>query len=110
MTALPKDRNAALPAIRNASDGQDCTLRIPGVCRSDPAYTVGAHLRIFNLAGMGQKPDDIFIVDGCDRCHDALDRRGSAAGITAEDILMAFIFTLRRRRTAGLITLKGEKT
>jgi hypothetical protein len=104
-----KSSNAVSTAIRNASAGKECTLRIPGVCRCDPAYTVGAHLRIFNLAGMAQKPDDIFIVDGCDRCHDALDRRGSAAGITAEDILMAFIFTLRRRRAAGLITLKGEK-
>lgn len=109
MSGAAKDRNAGLLAIRKASAGQDCTLRIPGVCRSDPAYTVGAHLRIFNLAGMAQKPDDLFIVDACDRCHDALDRRGSAAGITAEDILMAFIFTLRRRRAAGLITLKGEK-
>lgn len=104
-----KSRNAKSPAIRMASAGQDCTLRIPGVCSSDPAHTVGAHLRIFNLAGIGEKPDDLFIVDACDRCHDALDRRGSAAGITAEDILMAFIFTLRRRRAAGLITLKGEK-
>lgn len=109
MSGAAKDRNAALPAIRKASAGQDCTLRIPGVCRSDPAYTVGAHLRIFNIAGMAQKPDDLFIVDACDRCHDALDRRGSAAGITAEDILMALIFTQRRRRSAGLITLKGEK-
>jgi hypothetical protein len=110
VTSYPKDRNAALPAIRNASAGKDCTLRIPGACRCDPEYTVGAHLRIFNIAGMGQKPDDLFIVDACDRCHDALDRRGSASGITMEDILMAFIFTLRRRRAAGLITLKGEKT
>lgn len=27
-----------------------------------------------------------------------------------EDILFAFIFTLRRRRAAGLITLHGEKS
>ena len=110
MTENYKAHNAVSPAIRKASAGQDCTLRIPGVCREDPAYTVGAHLRIFNIAGLGQKPDDLFIVDACDRCHDALDRRGSAASITMEEILMAFIFTLRRRRAAGLITLKGEIT
>jgi hypothetical protein len=103
-----KTRNAVSPDIRKASAGQDCTLRLPGICRSDPAYTVGAHLRLFNLAGIAQKPDDLFIVDACDRCHDALDRRGAASGLSAEDILMAFIFTLRRRRAAGLITLKGE--
>jgi len=109
VTEHPKDRNVISLAIRKASAGQDCTLRIPGVCREDSAYTVGAHLRIFNIAGLGQKPDDLFIVDACDRCHDALDRRGRATGITMEGILMAFIFTLRRRRAAGLITLKGEK-
>lgn len=108
MTASSMPRNAVSPAIRKASAGQECTLRIPGVCRCDPAYTVGAHLRIFNLAGTGHKPDDLFIVDACDRCHDALDRRGGAHGVTADDILMAFIFTLRRRRAAGLIALKGE--
>jgi hypothetical protein len=110
VSANPKGHNAVSPAIRKASAGHECTLRIPGICRHDPAYTVGAHLRIFHLAGIAQKPDDLFIVDACDRCHDALDRRGSASGLTAEDILMAFIFTLRRRRAAGLITLKGEKS
>lgn len=105
-----KDRNASSPAIRKASAGQDCTLRIPGICRHDPEYTVGAHLRIFNLAGMAQKPDDLFIVDACDRCHDALDGRAGRHNLTPEDILFAFIHTLRRRRAAGLITLKGEKS
>lgn len=105
-----RNRNAVSREIRRASQGQDCTLRIAGVCRHDPAYTVGAHLRMFNLAGMAQKPDDLFIVDACDRCHDALDRRGGLRLVTPEDILFALIHTLRRRRAAGLITLKGEKS
>ena len=109
MMASFKARNAVSPTIRKASAGQECTLRIEGICRNNPAYTVGAHLRIFNIAGMGQKPDDLFIVDGCDRCHDALDRRGNAAGISLQDILMALILTQRRRRAAGLIFLKGER-
>lgn len=95
-------------AIRRASRGQSCTLQLEGICRQDPDYTVGAHLRIFNAAGMAQKPDDLFIVDACDKCHDALDRRSGGAHVDAQDILMAFIFTLRRRRAAGLITLKEE--
>ena len=108
MSPYPKIPNAVSAAVRAASRGEACTLRLPGVCRCDASYTVGAHLRLFNLAGLGQKPDDLFLIDACDRCHDALDRRGTAHGITPEDILMAFIFTLRRRRAAGLITLKGE--
>lgn len=96
-------------ATRRASAGQDCTLRIEGVCREDPAYTVGAHLRMFKLAGMAQKPDDLFLVDACDQCHDALDRRSSGPRVSAEDILLALIRTQQRRRAAGLIVLQGER-
>jgi hypothetical protein len=104
-----KSGNAASDAIRKASAGQDCTLRLPEVCREDPAYTVGAHLRMFNLAGMAQKPDDLFLVDACDQCHDALDRRSSGPRVSAEDILLALIRTQQRRRAAGLIVLQGER-
>lgn len=109
MSGNIKSGNATSDAIRKASAGQDCTLRLPGVCREDPAYTVGAHLRMFNLAGMAQKPDDLFLVDACDQCHDALDRRGSGHRASAEDILLALIWSQRRRRASGLIRLKGER-
>lgn len=101
---------AKVKAIRNAARDMDCTLRIPGVCRHDPAYTVGAHIRLFGIAGAAQKPDDIFLLDACDRCHAVFDSRDkwAEAPIGFEEVLCAFMFTLRNRRAAGLIPLKGE--
>jgi hypothetical protein len=101
---------AKVKAVRDAARDKSCKLRIPGVCRGDPATTVGNHMRFFGIAGAAQKPDDIFILDGCDRCHAILDSRDKWADYALgwDDVLMAFMFTLRDRRAAGLIKLKGE--
>lgn len=101
---------AKVAAIRNAARDMQCTLKIPGVCCHDDARTVGCHIRMFGIAGMGGKPDDLFILDACDRCHAVLDRRSdwTRYGLTEGDVFMAFVFTLRNRRAAGLIMLKGE--
>jgi len=101
---------ARVPAIRNDAHNRECTLSIPGICSSDEARTVGCHMRLFNFAGSAQKPDDIFILDACDRCHAALDDRSRWADLAVgwDDILRAFMATLRNRRAAGLIKLKGE--
>lgn len=101
---------AKVSAIRRDAHNRNCTLHIPGVCRQDPAYTVGCHLRLFGLAGMGQKPDDIFILDACDKCHSVLDSRDkwASAALGWDDVLAALMRTQHNRRAAGLIILKGE--
>ena len=98
------------PPMRNAARNKDCLLRVPGVCQGDPARSVGCHMRFFNIAGAAQKPDDIFIIDACDRCHSVFDSRDKWAesGIGWDDVLRAFMFTLLNRRAAGLIRLPGE--
>lgn len=103
-------RPAVVPAYRNAARDQSCTLRIPGICSGDNAQTVGAHLRMFGSAGMGQKPDDLHMVDACAVCHAALDNRARWADLALgyDDILRALIETQRRRRAAGLIRLGNE--
>ena len=97
--------------IRNAARGATCTIAIPGVCRCDPAYTVGCHLRLFGLAGAAQKPDDLFIVDGCDLCHAVLDSRDkwADAALGWDDVFRALLLSQSRRRASGLIILKGEQ-
>lgn len=97
--------------IRNASRGKSCLLAIPGVCNFDPSTVVGAHLRVFALAGMGQKPDDLFLVDSCSNCHAAQEDRSRWAeiGLGWDDVLRALILTQQRRRAEGLIILEGEK-
>lgn len=100
-----------VPAVRNDARDRTCKLRIPGICKGDSATTVGGHLRLFNIAGGAQKPDDIFIADICDQCHAVLDSRDkwAAANVGWDDVLRAFMLTLRDRRAAGLIHLGRQK-
>lgn len=52
--------------------GQECQVRIPGVCNGNPETTVLAHL---NGAGMGMKHADIHGAYACSSCHDVIDGR-----------------------------------
>ena len=101
-----------VPACREDAQGRDCSLMIPGVCCHDPTRTVGQHMRLFGFGGMGIKPDDIFILDGCDRCHAVLDSQDkwADAALGWDDILRAFMVTLKNRREAGLIHIGKVKT
>ncbi len=53
-----------------SAKGQQCTVRISGVCNHDPDTTVFAHL---NGAGMGMKHSDIHGCYACSDCHNWLD-------------------------------------
>lgn len=55
-----------------SAKGQDCQVRIPGVCNWDPDTTVFAHL---NGGGMGKKQYDIHGAYCCSDCHDVIDGR-----------------------------------
>lgn len=105
-------RPAAVREVRNDARGRDCTLQIPGVCCHDPERTVGCHLRLFGFGGMGQKPDDLFILDACDRCHAVQENRAAwaEAAMGWDDLMRALMTTQANRRAAGLILLKGEAT
>jgi hypothetical protein len=50
--------------------GQECQVRIPGVCNHNPETVVLAHL---NGAGMGKKALDIHGAYACFDCHAYLD-------------------------------------
>jgi hypothetical protein len=112
LTGRPIYQKGAKPqksqAVRQDARNRECTLQIPGVCCHDPARTVGNHMRLFAFAGAAQKPDDIFILDACDCCHSIFDSRDKweRYGLTYQDVLRAFMLTLRNRRAAGLIELK----
>lgn len=100
-------RPAKVKAIRDDARGRSCTLQIPGVCCHDDSRTVGCHMRLFGFGGMGQKPDDIFILDACDQCHAVFDSRDrwADAGIGWDDVLRSFMTTLKNRRAAGLVRI-----
>lgn len=58
--------------LRNSARGQDCQIRIPGVCNFNPETTVLAHV---GKSGMGQKANDYEATFGCSDCHNAIDYR-----------------------------------
>ena len=95
-----------VPALRQAAREAKCEFSIAGVCRNDPAYVVGCHVSIPGFsAGMAEKNDDLFLIDGCDRCHAIFDSRDkfAAAPIDWLDVLRALMRSQSRRKAAGLI-------
>lgn len=71
-----KSKGPRMTPIRKAARGQDCTLRIPGVCNWNPETTVLCHSPFLDSGrGMGLKAPDEEACFGCSACHDVLDRR-----------------------------------
>ena len=87
MNAVAKRRT--LPDLREFARGQDCLIRIPGVCRHDPETTVLCHDRGAGTAGMGQKPCDFVGAHGCDACHAVVDGR-ARCDFTRQEIELMF--------------------
>lgn len=74
--ARMKSKGPKMTPIRKAARGQDCTLRIPGVCNWNPETTVLCHSPYLDSGrGMGLKAPDTEACFGCDACHSILDRR-----------------------------------
>ena len=72
MRMLQKHKPLVSQILRDSARGQECTIRLPGICNHDPATTVLCHL---DGGGMGMKHPDIFGAFGCSSCHDEVDRR-----------------------------------
>jgi hypothetical protein len=66
--------------LRKLARGQDCMLRLPGICNGNPETTVLAHIRR-GFYGMGTKPVDWCGVWMCSDCHDVYDARRHAEGM-----------------------------
>ena len=71
---FPKPTRWTSKKYRDAANGQNCTMRLPG-CRNDTATVVLAHR---NGAGMGTKASDHDAADLCGFCHNILDGRAPA--------------------------------
>lgn len=61
--------------LRKLARGQDCMIRIPGVCNHNPETTVLAHYRMTGTCGTGMKPPDTMGAWACSSCHDFVDSR-----------------------------------
>ena len=62
--------------IRESAKGEDCQVRLPGICNGDPATTVWAHANGSAAGkGIGMKSPDLLGAYACSACHDEYDRR-----------------------------------
>ena len=59
--------------IRKSAKGEDCTLRIPGICNFNPETVVLCHAPY--PGRYGSRKDDWWAAYGCSNCHDAVDGR-----------------------------------
>lgn len=90
--------------LRASARGQDCTLRLPGVCNGNPETTVLAHLPC-GKKGMGMKSPDNMACFACSSCHDLLDGRAKGE-IDWRDVLRALAETQSYWLREGLMTIK----
>jgi hypothetical protein len=75
-----------------SAKGQQCQVRIPGICNHNPETVVLAHL---NGGGWSMKQTDIHGAYACDRCHFWLDG-GYAQGFTRKDRDLAHLEAMLR--------------
>jgi hypothetical protein len=74
--------------IRKSANGESCQVRIPGICRHDPAMTIWSHYRgSAGGKGMGIKSLDLagaYCCTACDACYDGQTKRPE--GLTKDDV------------------------
>ena len=87
--------------ITDSARGEDCLIRIIGVCNRDPATTVACHEPAGS--GLACKYPDTEIAYGCSACHDEVDGRTRYKNngnpvYTRDSIMLSFYQGARRTR------------
>lgn len=92
--------------LRKSARGQECQIRIPGVCDCNPENTVLCHL---SGGGMGAKVTDMHAAYGCAACHKVVDGEKSHHSIETIELWHhhAVIRTQLIMMAQGLITHSG---
>lgn len=72
--------------ITKSARGEDCQIRLYGVCSFDPETTVFCHL---GGGGMASKASDAHGAYGCSGCHDEVDGRTHISKLSRTEILLA---------------------
>ena len=70
--------------LRQSAKGQDCLVRIPGICNHTPETVVLAH--VGSNSGTGMKCSDIEAAYCCSSCHDLIDYRTLKNEFTRDEI------------------------
>lgn len=102
---MKKSSPVKMSKIRESAKGEQCLVRVPGVCNGNPETTVLAHL---NGGGAAMKASDIHGAYCCASCHTWLD--GGYAKDSSREIrdlyhLQGIIRTQVKLIEKGLITI-----
>lgn len=88
--------------ITDSARGENCTMRLPGICNFNPETVVFAH--VGRRRGTGIKCGDNFGVYACSACHTKIDKDPKSKN--ADDILRALEETQEKLIDKGLMVLK----
>lgn len=90
LVTMPKTPDRKSQAIRDSARGEECTVRIVGVCNGNAETSVWSHWPgIDGGRGMGIKAIDLAGAVCCSSCHDVVDGRAQLpAGATRESVLL----------------------
>jgi len=94
--------------LRQSAKGQQCQIRIPGVCRHETETVCLCHI---NGAGWAMKSLDIHGAYGCARCHAVVDGKYKTKlerHLIKLWFLEAVIRTQKIMVEEGLITWQGQ--
>lgn len=90
-------------AIRDSANGEECHVRLAGICNGRTDTTVWSHWPGLDAdRGMGLKALDLCGAYACSACHDAIDGRAPLPeGTTRTDVVLGWMFGHMR----SLVTL-----
>lgn len=72
--------------LKKLARGQECQVRIPGVCNFNSETTVLAHIRMPGITGTGMKAPDLLGAWCCLACHQATESNPSMRGDFLEGV------------------------
>lgn len=86
--ARQKVQSKTRQAIRDSARGEECTVRLPGICANDPAATIWSHARWLHAGkGMGTKAVDLAGAYACTSCDAVYDgQRKPPEGMMRDDV------------------------
>lgn len=104
-----RQTRAKSTAIRRSARGEECQLRIKGVCNHNPETVVLCHSNLLaDGKGMGLKAPDTKACYGCSACHDVMDGRAPLpAWMKGERGLLMGIIHIAIVMTQQIIKKKG---
>jgi len=78
--------------ITESARGEECQVRLPGVCSFNPQQTVWAHANGLAAGkGKGLKSPDALGAYACYSCHMVVDgQMPTPSGMTRQEVLLAF--------------------